>query len=229
VVRIVSQIARGLATAHRRGVIHRDLKPQNVLLDDDVDDPELRTDWGAVKVTDFGIAKILDDFESMTLTGNIQPGTPSFMAPEQVEGRKDLIGPATDVHALGLLMYLLLTGKNPFQADYVSKTLQRIVNDLPPPPSDLVSGIPSWLNDACLRCLEKSPGRRFPSAAELVQEFSDRAVRRSTPRASDDRTLPTTPPAAAMSHRSMWRNLGLVAAVLFLIAAVSLRLLGFPR
>ena len=170
--RVVLRIATGLAAAHRLGIVHRDLKPQNVLLDDAVHYPDLSTCFGFIKLTDFGIAKVVDDFESRTLTGHLQPGTPLYMAPEQVEGRKEAIGPRTDVHALGLLAFVLLTGRHPYTAATMPATLHRILCDQPRAPRSQAPGIPEWLNAACLKCLAKDPAERFGDADELAEVFS---------------------------------------------------------
>src|SRR5262249_4472727 len=145
----------------------RDLKPQNVLLAPD----------GTPKVADFGLARRLDlDLgPAATQTGAIL-GTPSYMAPEQAEGRVRDLGPATDAYALGAVLYEMLTGRPPFKAPSVLQTLEQVRTHDPARPSALQPGLPRDLEVICLKCLEKDPARRYPSAAALagdLQRFLD--------------------------------------------------------
>jgi hypothetical protein len=157
--RLVETLARAMHAAHQRGVVHRDLKPANVLLGAD----------GAPKVTDFGLAKRLDDTSGRTQTGSIL-GTPSYMAPEQASGRKD-IGPAADIYALGAILYELLTGRPPFRAATPLDTVLQVVADEPAPPRQLSSVVPRDLEAVCLKCLNKDPPRRYANAAALAADL----------------------------------------------------------
>jgi serine/threonine protein kinase len=118
----VEAVSRAVQAAHDAGIVHRDLKPGNILLDAD----------GVPKVTDFGLAKKLDDSSGKTRTGAVM-GTPSYMAPEQAEGKKD-VGPPADVYALGAILYECLTGRPPFQAATSFDTIVQVVSDEPVPP-----------------------------------------------------------------------------------------------
>jgi serine/threonine-protein kinase len=158
--RLVETLARAMHVAHLAGIIHRDLKPANVLLAAD----------GTPKITDFGLAKRLDDTSGRTQTGSIL-GTPSYMAPEQAEGRKD-IGPAADIYALGAILYELLTGRPPFRAATPLDTILQVVSDDPAPPRRLSSGVPRALEAICLKCLNKAPIRRYPDAASLAADLA---------------------------------------------------------
>jgi serine/threonine protein kinase len=175
---LILRIARGVAAAHNHPsrIVHRDLKPANILLETEVSKTDLETVFGCVKVADFGIAKVLDDFESLTLTGQGQPGTYQYMAPEQVDSAAELIGPATDVHALGVLAYQLATGRHPFESDKLSQTIQRISHWMPPPPSTYRPELPPWFDHFCLRCLAKSPAERWPDAHQLAEELSEAII-----------------------------------------------------
>ncbi len=157
---VVETVARAMAYAHGQGVIHRDLKPGNVLL----------TAAGEPKVADFGLAKNLNE-AGQTLSGAIL-GTPSYMAPEQAEGRLKDVGPATDVWALGAILYECLTGRPPFKGAGVPQTLEQVRALEPVPPSRLRRSVPRALEVICLKCLRKQPARRYPSALELAEDLA---------------------------------------------------------
>jgi serine/threonine protein kinase len=168
---LVETLARAINVTHTKGIVHRDLKPANVLLAED----------GTPKITDFGLAKMLGE-AGQTASGAIL-GTPSYMAPEQAGGKSRQIGPATDVYALGAILYECLTGRPPFQAGTTLDTLLQVVADEPIPPSHLQPEIPKDLESMCLKCLHKEPTRRYASALELAQDLSRfRAGQTSRPR-----------------------------------------------
>lgn len=157
---LVETLARAVHAAHERGIVHRDLKPSNVMLADD----------GTPKIADFGLAKRLDDDSGHTQSGEIL-GTPSYMAPEQAEGKKDEIGPRTDVYALGAILYELLAGKPPFKGSTPLESLRQVVNREPTAPSHFKASAPRDLEAICLKCLEKSPDHRYPSAQALADDL----------------------------------------------------------
>lgn len=161
---LIEQLARALEHAHSRQIIHRDLKPANILL----------TGSGEPKISDFGLAKVLDEDErspvDVTRTGEMI-GTPRYMAPEQARGIRDQIGPATDIYALGTLLYECLTGRPPFVSTSVVDTLRMITADEPLPPRRIQPSIPRDLETICLHCLEKSPGRRYATAQALADDL----------------------------------------------------------
>jgi WD40 repeat protein len=176
---LVTTLARGMEHAHQRGVIHRDLKPANVLLATacrfalaESDEANAKRQAGArdgivPKITDFGLAKKLDE-SGQTQTGAIM-GTPSYMAPEQAEGKKD-IGLAADVYALGAILYECLVGRPPFKAATTFDTLYQVIHEEPVPPRQLNAKVPADLETIALKCLQKEPGKRYGSAGELADD-----------------------------------------------------------
>ena len=161
---LVETLARTVHVVHLAGVIHRDLKPANVLLVATPGGPEAAL---IPKITDFGLAKVADS-AGPTVTGDVL-GTPSYMAPEQATGQP--AGPFTDVYALGAILYECLTGRPPFRAQTVLDIIQQVVNDEPVTPHRLQRGVPADLATICLKCLEKRPARRYPSALELAEDL----------------------------------------------------------
>ncbi|MCI0457198.1 MAG: protein kinase [Gemmataceae bacterium] len=157
---LTATLARAVHAAHECGFVHRDLKPSNVMLTAD----------GTPKIADFGLAKRLDHDAAHTHTGEIL-GTPSYMAPEQAEGHKDQIGPATDVYALGAILYELLAGKPPFQGASPLAALRLVVAQEPIAPSRLARSVPRDLEAICLKCLEKAPSQRYSSAQALAEDL----------------------------------------------------------
>jgi serine/threonine protein kinase len=155
---LVEQVARAMTAVHGAGIVHRDLKPQNILIAVD----------GTPKVTDFGIAKTGRD--SHTQTGAIL-GTPGYMAPEQAAGETKHVGPAADVYALGAILYECLTGRPPFLAATPVETMRLVLDQDPPPPRMLNRQIDQDLEKIVLKCLEKDPALRYPSAADLAEDL----------------------------------------------------------
>ncbi len=157
---LIREVALAVQYAHEQGVIHRDLKPHNILLD-----PSSRA-----RVADFGLAKILEaDEPGSTATGQVL-GSPGYMPPEQAEGRPE-IGPAADVYALGATLYACLTGRPPFQAATVIETLEQVRHVEPVSPRALNPAVPRDLETITLKCLEKEPSRRYASAAALADDL----------------------------------------------------------
>ena len=157
---LARNVAATLTAVHAKGILHRDIKPGNILIDKD----------GCVKVTDFGVAKELSTDSSHTMPGEII-GSPSYMAPEQARGKLDQISERTDVYAIGATLYELLTGRPPFAGSSTTDTLEAVKTKEPIPLTALVSSIPKDLETICLKCLEKEPTRRYASAADLGDDL----------------------------------------------------------
>src|SRR5262249_31058569 len=147
--------------AHSQGLVHRDLKPSNILIDP----------LSHPRITDFGVAKQLRDGSELTATGQLL-GTPSFMSPEQAAGRKEADSPSSDIYALGAILYFLLPGRPPFQAESVSQTLMLVQSAEPVRPRRLSPGLPMDIETICLKCLEKEPVRRYRTAREFAEDLA---------------------------------------------------------
>jgi serine/threonine-protein kinase len=158
--RLVKTVAEAVHHAHQRGILHRDLKPGNVLLDE----------RGEPHVTDFGLAKRVRVDSDLTLSGAIL-GTPAYMAPEQGSGNRRMVTTATDVYGLGAILYALVTGRAPFRGDSPAETLEQVRGRTPELPSKLNTRIPRDLEVVVLKCLEKEPERRYSSAAALADDL----------------------------------------------------------
>ena len=154
-------LADAVAHAHQRGVVHRDLKPGNILLDTE----------GVPQVADFGLAAIIDQPGQLTVSSS-GLGTISYLAPEQAAGRRDLIGPGTDVHALGAVLFHCLTGRPPFVGDNVPAVLRAVTEQEAPAPRGFNPGVPRDLETICLKCLRKEPTARYQSAEELREDLN---------------------------------------------------------
>ena len=201
-------MARAVHYAHQRGILHRDLKPANILLGGRGDSPlgEL-----IPLVTDFGLAKRVEGpATALTQTGSIV-GTPNYMAPEQADSRRDLVTTATDVHALGAILFELLTGRPPFRAESMLETLRLVREQDAPRPSAFNPRVDCDLETIVLKCLEKNPIRRYHSAQALADDL-DRWLA----------DLPILARPATLSHRlSKWVRRRPAAAGLILTALVA--------
>ena len=159
---VVRDLALALAHAHDHGVVHRDVKPGNVILDSE----------GRPRLIDFGLARLQDGSRELSQTGHAM-GTPSYMAPEQAEGDPSAICPATDVYALGGLLYRGLCGRTPFRASSLAALALKLLQEPPTPPRELNPEISPRLEAIILRCLEKQPEERYASAAALAEDLNE--------------------------------------------------------
>ena len=181
---IAHDVALGLGAAHRRGIVHRDVKPQNILVGRD----------GSIKLTDFGIASVYKDInaERLTTTG-MTLGTVQYYAPEQAQG--EIVSPAADVYALGIVMYEMLTGRPPFDGDNLVAVAMQHIQDPPTPPRQLNPTIPPALEEIILRCLEKVPEMRFRDGSQLARALGtlgDAKLGESVPVTPGQAAMPTT-------------------------------------
>jgi len=157
---LLKQAAAGVQHAHAHGIIHRDLKPANILVDAS----------GHAYVTDFGLARDTAQDSNLTRSGEVM-GTPSYMAPEQARGQKELIGEATDVHALGVILYEMLTGQLPYGSGSPADVIVRLITDEPVPPRKIEPRIPRDLETICLKAMAKAPDRRYASVRALLEDI----------------------------------------------------------
>jgi tRNA A-37 threonylcarbamoyl transferase component Bud32 len=192
---LVATLAEAVEHAHRRGILHRDLKPANIMLSPREASAEATTANSSLptiqisemefipRIMDFGLAKVLQDEDNaetreyLTQTGAIL-GTPAYMAPEQAGGQSRSIGPATDVYGLGVILYELLTGRPPFRGDGTVDTLVQVQTREPLSPGKLRSKLPRDLQTICLKCLQKDPRKRYPTAQALADDLQRYSTRR---------------------------------------------------
>ncbi len=157
---LIAKVARTVHYAHEHGILHRDIKPGNILLDKN----------GEPHLTDFGLARLVE--AESTVTGTLEVlGTPSYMAPEQAAGETTKLSKATDVYGLGAVLYQLLTGHPPFAGGTTYETIKLLLNSEPRPPRLLNPKVDRDLSTICLKCLEKDPKRRYPSALALAEDL----------------------------------------------------------
>ena len=179
---LLETLARAIHVAHCEGVVHRDLKPANILLQQNAGEAgndrsvssrpgsTLQSSCLAPKITDFGLARPTEGGMTLTQSG-LLVGTPGYMAPEQASGKRALVGPATDIYALGVVLYQLLTGQLPFQGDSTLEVLRAVTSDEPVRPRRLQPRLPRDLEAITLHCMEKEPTRRYASALALAEDL----------------------------------------------------------
>lgn len=204
ILRIGAQAAAGLAAAHAQGLVHRDVKPANILLENGVE---------RVKITDFGLARAADD-ASLTQSGTVA-GTPSFMSPEQAEGKS--VDHRSDLFSLGSVLYAMCTGCPPFRASTNMGVLKRVCEETPKPIRETNPEVPDWLIAAVERLHAKDPAGRFQSAAEVAELLGRHLAHVQHPSAVP---LPTVTPPADGSSTSVRPQRGGRRAVAVVVAAL---------
>lgn len=201
-IRVIAQVARALEAAHAEGVVHRDLKPHNVMVDKQ----------GKAAVMDFGVARSLE-MQGYTQTG-VLIGTPEYMSPEQAKGEH--VDGRSDLYSLGLIFYELLTGKTPFKVDSTIGMLMKRIQERPVPPVELERDIPATVSDVVLKCLAVSPDQRYQSATELLLDLE--AIQGSRPVT----VLPPVSAAPQPAPRGIaryWKPLAIAVMLLAIVGA----------
>ncbi|MGD8318024.1 MAG: serine/threonine-protein kinase [Myxococcales bacterium] len=211
-IHIATQLCKALGAAHRAGIVHRDLKPENIFLTrrDDVDD--------FVKVLDFGIAKVANGCKRITRDGEVL-GTPHYMSPEQCEGEN--VDHRTDIYALGVLLYEMITGQVPHDADTMMGILTKHLYEDPLPPKVRVPHISDELQRVIMRCLEKKPEHRYQTMSELE---ADLAALGASLQSSGPDTVTLTPAKRTPARRRRVSPVyagGLLIALLVLAGALA--------
>jgi len=187
-IAIAKQMCEGLAEAHRLGVVHRDLKPQNIMIDRE----------GNARIMDFGIARSVEA-KGITEAGVII-GTPEYMSPEQVEGKE--VDGRSDIYSLGVILYEMVTGRVPFAGDTPLSIAVKHKTEAPPNPKEVNAQIPEDLSRLILRCMQKDKGKRYQKAEEILSELSK--IEKGVP--TTDRVMPSVKPEAEKISEIKWKN-----------------------
>ena len=219
---IALQAAKGVAFAHERDVIHRDLKPGNIMVDGS----------GHVYVMDFGLAKDLYSGAGLTKPGTVM-GTASYMAPEQAAGKNDEVDRASDVYALGAILYELVTGRPPFKDARIMETIRQVMEDPVTPPSKIRPGVPGDLERLILRALEKDKTKRYPTASHFAKALEalpgkGSAAPEGAPSAPSEKAMDPVPPARSLGKIVFWAVILIILSILSGLGVLTLLRGGPP-
>lgn len=206
ILEVTRQIALALEAAHERGVVHRDLKPSNILVD-----PK-----GKAYLLDFGLARRVEGDVSLTLSGLVA-GTPSYMAPEQARGLKELVDRRSDVYGLGATMYHLLTGTAPFHGGSPLEVMKKVVEEEPTPPRKINEKIPREVEWICLKAMHKEQAQRYQTAAEFAQDIE--RFQKGLPTLARGTSVATVLRRGAQRHRGVLIGVVSTAVVAIVVAA----------
>jgi eukaryotic-like serine/threonine-protein kinase len=208
-LRIGAQIADGLAAAHRQGVVHRDIKPRNIMLENGIE---------RVKITDFGLALAALDGSQITSVNRVV-GTPAYMSPEQVHGAR--VDHRSDLFSLGCVLHTMVTGRSPFQGSHALEIARKVVDNPVPPLHQLAPRIPAVLSGIVSKLLEKDPARRYQTADELHAELLQLQNRINLGKSTISYPIEALPSAVPpRKHRGVWAAAAVAAAALFALTAL---------
>jgi hypothetical protein len=210
-LRIGAQIADGLAAAHRQGVVHRDIKPRNIMLENGIE---------RVKITDFGLALAALDGSQITSVNRVV-GTPAYMSPEQVHGAR--VDRRSDLFSLGCVLHTMVTGRSPFQGSHALEIARKVVDNPVPPLHQLAPRIPAGLSGIVSKLLEKDPARRYQTADELHTELLQLQNRVSSGKSTISYPIQALPPAVPpRKRRGVWAAAAVTSAALLALAALGI-------
>lgn len=197
IVDIALQVANALGYAHEKGIVHRDIKPSNIIL----------TDEGNVKLTDFGIARAEDSNAAQQTQAGVILGTPFYMSPEQVMGKR--VDGRSDLFSLGVILYELIVGRKPFEGDHFTAIFRAITDDIPVAPLKIDDSIPQSLSDLIMKALSKNPNKRFQTSKEMGYAL------KTCLQAKESLLLPGKPISPKKKPVVSFLIMGLMAAVIF--------------
>ncbi len=215
---LIIQVARAIELAHSKDIVHRDIKPQNILIDAS----------GRPYVTDFGLAKNLFESFNITAPGTVM-GSPSYMSPEQAAGQVSKVDQRSDVYSLGALLFTLLTGRPPYKAETAVMTVRMVLETPIPSPTEFNPEIPPELERIVMRALDRDKARRYPSAGPFADDLERFLKGEPIPTAEPPPERPAPPPAPPPPREPRLRRAAVVAIVILTLAALAVLLAAILR